>query len=75
MAEGVAEESGTGLRVQAHRARRSRVVGREVYHESFGRGVVVDADGEGADAKYTVRFGTVLKRVIGRFLTGGSDGD
>jgi hypothetical protein len=51
------------------------VVGREVYHESFGRGVVVDADGEGADARYTVRFGTVIKRVVGRFLTGGSDGD
>ena len=64
-----------GLGVHAHRAGRSRVVGREVYHESFGRGVVVDADGEGADARYTVRFGTVIKRVIGRFLTGGSDGD
>jgi len=63
----------TGSR--AHRAGRSRAVGREVYHESFGRGVVVDSDGEGADAKYTVRFGTVLKRVVGRFLTGGSDGD
>lgn len=69
------EGAPVGLGVHAHRAGRSRVVGREVYHESFGRGVVVDADGEGADARYTVRFGTVIKRVIGRFLTGGSDGD
>jgi DNA helicase-2/ATP-dependent DNA helicase PcrA len=68
-------ETPVGLGVHAHRTGRSRVVGREVYHESFGRGVVVDADGEGADARYTVRFGTVIKRVIGRFLTGGSDVD
>jgi DNA helicase-2/ATP-dependent DNA helicase PcrA len=54
---------------------RSRAVGREVYHESFGRGVVVEADGEGADARYTVRFGTTLKRVLGRFLSRGDHGD
>src|SRR5262249_22564198 len=59
----------------APRATRSRAVGREVYHESFGRGVVVEADGEGADARYTVRFGTTLKRVLGRFLSGGDHGD
>jgi DNA helicase II / ATP-dependent DNA helicase PcrA len=52
-----------------------RAIGREVFHDQFGRGVVVDAEGEGRDAKYTVRFGTVLKRVMGRFLNGGADGD
>jgi DNA helicase-2/ATP-dependent DNA helicase PcrA len=53
--------------------RRSR--GREVYHESFGRGVVMDAEGEGTEAKYTVRFGTRVIKVLGRFLTAGGDVD
>jgi DNA helicase-2/ATP-dependent DNA helicase PcrA len=56
-------------------ARRSKALGRVVFHESFGRGVVVDAEGEGADARYTVRFGTQLKRVLGRFLSGGDHDD
>jgi len=56
-------------------ASRHRALGRTVYHESFGRGVVVDAEGEGADARFTVRFGTVIKKVLGRFLNGGDDGD
>jgi len=52
-----------------------RALGREVYHESFGRGVVMAAEGQGADLKYTVRFGTRIKKVLGRFLTEGDDGD
>jgi DNA helicase-2/ATP-dependent DNA helicase PcrA len=56
-------------------ATRHRALGRTVYHESFGRGVVVDAEGEGAEARFTVRFGTVIKKVLGRFLNGGDDGD
>jgi len=52
-----------------------RALGREVYHETFGRGIVVDAEGEGADLKCTVRFASGTKKVLGRFLTGGSDGD
>ena len=59
----------------APRATAHRALGREVYHESFGRGVVVAAEGEGVDAKFTVRFGTRMKKVLGRFLTGGPDGD
>ena len=55
--------------------RRHKALGRTVYHESFGRGVVVEAEGEGADARFTVRFGTVIKKVLGRFLNGGEDGD
>ncbi len=52
-----------------------RVIGREVYHEIFGRGIVVDAEGGGGDLKCTVRFASGTKKVMGRFLTGGSDGD
>jgi DNA helicase-2/ATP-dependent DNA helicase PcrA len=59
-----------GAPVSPHRA-----LGREVYHESFGRGVVVAAEGEGPDTKFTVRFGTRVKKVLGRYLAGGSDGD
>ena len=59
----------------AHRTRAAlaHTVGREVFHESFGRGVVVAAEGEGTDLKFTVRFGTRVRKVLGRFLTGGSD--
>jgi DNA helicase-2/ATP-dependent DNA helicase PcrA len=59
----------------ARSAAARRAIGREVYHETFGRGIVVDAEGEGADLKCTVRFATGTKRVLGRFLTGGSGGD
>ena len=51
---------------------RGRGVGKEVYHEDFGRGVVVAVEGSGGDARYTVRFGTHLKKILGRFLTEGS---
>jgi len=51
---------------------RGRGVGKEVYHEDFGRGVVVAVEGQGGDARYTVRFGTRMKKILGRFLTEGS---
>ena len=51
-----------------------RALGRKVYHESFGRGVVVAAEGAGDDIRYTVRFGEGTKKVLARFLSGG-DGD
>ena len=54
---------------------RARAVGREVMHERFGRGVVLEAEGEGDDLRFTVRFGTTVKKVLGRFLEGGHDGD
>jgi hypothetical protein len=53
-------------------------VGRVVFHDQFGRGVVQDVDGEGRDLKFTVRFGPGtkdVKKVLGRFLTGGGDDD
>jgi hypothetical protein len=53
----------------------ARTVGREVHHETFGRGVVVMAEGEGSEIKFTVRFGGQTRKVLGRFLTGGADVD
>jgi DNA helicase II / ATP-dependent DNA helicase PcrA len=66
---------GAPVAARAARATRHRAIGLEVYHETFGRGVVVDAEGEGEDVKFTVRFRTATKKVLGRFLTGGGDGD
>jgi DNA helicase-2/ATP-dependent DNA helicase PcrA len=54
---------------------RSPAVGREVFHESFGRGVVMAAEGQGDTLRYTVRFGTRIKKVLARFLTEGSHVD
>jgi ATP-dependent DNA helicase UvrD/PcrA len=54
---------------------RSRAVGREVHHETFGRGVVIAAEGQGDSLRYTVRFGTRIKKVLSRFLTEGSHVD
>ena len=49
-------------------------VGRTVYHESFGRGTVLGAEGEGPDTKFTVRFARAgVKKVMGRFLTADDD--
>jgi DNA helicase-2/ATP-dependent DNA helicase PcrA len=53
----------------------AHTVGREVHHETFGRGVVVMAEGEGTEIKFTVRFGSQTRKVLGRFLTGGADVD
>jgi DNA helicase-2/ATP-dependent DNA helicase PcrA len=51
-------------------AARGEHAGRIVYHETFGRGVVLGADGAGPAQKFTVRFaGAGVKRVLGRFLT------
>jgi len=46
------------------------VVGMAVRHGQFGEGVILDCDGQGPNAKVTVRFQSVgLKRVIARFLS------
>jgi DNA helicase II / ATP-dependent DNA helicase PcrA len=48
------------------------VEGSRVHHAQFGGGTIVACDGEGPNAKVTVRFGSVgLKRVIARFLSPG----
>jgi DNA helicase-2/ATP-dependent DNA helicase PcrA len=66
------DESGPAYRTSGALA---RLVGREVWHEQFGRGFVVAAESEGHDRKFTVRFGTQIKKVMGRYLSGGDDGD
>jgi DNA helicase-2/ATP-dependent DNA helicase PcrA len=45
--------------------------GVRVRHDQFGEGVVVQCDGDGPNAKLTVRFGEPvgLKRVVARFLS------
>ncbi len=46
------------------------LIGLRVRHNQFGDGEVVSAEGQGPNAKLTVRFPSVgLKRVIARFLT------
>ncbi|MBI1799212.1 MAG: UvrD-helicase domain-containing protein [Candidatus Eisenbacteria bacterium] len=65
----------SGRPAAARRGAARRAIGREVFHDQFGRGVVVDAEGDGPDLKVTVRFGAVIKRVLARFLNGGVDGD
>ncbi|MEO5618338.1 MAG: UvrD-helicase domain-containing protein [Candidatus Eisenbacteria bacterium] len=65
---GVVEGGGPG-------SARHRAVGRRVRHEQFGTGVVISAEGEGSSARFTVRFGTQVKKVMGAFLSGGDDGD
>jgi DNA helicase-2/ATP-dependent DNA helicase PcrA len=53
----------------APRARAHEAIGRPVHHEIFGRGTVVDVEGDGPGARYVVRFASVgVKKVLGRFL-------
>lgn len=75
--DGQWDDSGSGgsLVPRARPHVRSRSVGREVVHERFGRGVVLEAEGDGDDLRFTVRFGTTIKKVLGRFLEGGHDVD
>ncbi len=54
----------------APRAETARATGATVRHAVFGVGKVVAADGEGPDAKLTVRFPSVGdKRIVARFVT------
>jgi DNA helicase-2/ATP-dependent DNA helicase PcrA len=47
----------------------SSLVGKKVFHEEFGRGVVTAQDGQGDKAKLTVHFGgNVVKRIMARYL-------
>jgi DNA helicase-2/ATP-dependent DNA helicase PcrA len=66
---------GGGRSGEARHARTDHeAVGRAVYHESFGRGTVLEAEGDGPDTKFTVRFARAgVKKVIGRFLTADDD--
>jgi hypothetical protein len=59
----------------ARSASARRAVGRRVAHDTFGMGTVLEADGDGADLKLTVRFTGAIKKVYARFVTGIDDGD
>jgi len=72
---GRAERRETVAAAPARGSAARRAIGREVCHEVFGRGIVVDAEGDGGDLKCTVRFAAGTKKVMGRFLTGMGDGD
>jgi DNA helicase-2/ATP-dependent DNA helicase PcrA len=74
-ARGSGRGTETGVVVGGGGSTRHRAVGRRVRHDQFGVGVVVAAEGEGASARFTVRFGTQVKKVMGAFLSGGDDAD
>jgi DNA helicase II / ATP-dependent DNA helicase PcrA len=71
---GAARSEGGGFTTGAAAAYHP-AIGREVYHESFGRGVVMGAEAQGGDVKYTVRFGTMIRKILGTFLTEANHGD
>ncbi len=59
----------------ARSAESRRAIGHAVFHEKFGRGTVLDAEGGGPDMKLTVRFAGSVKKVLARFVMGGADVD
>jgi DNA helicase-2/ATP-dependent DNA helicase PcrA len=67
--------SGIPLVSAGRSASARRAVGRRVAHDTFGMGTVLEADGDGADLKLTVRFTGAIKKVYARFVTGIDDGD
>jgi DNA helicase-2/ATP-dependent DNA helicase PcrA len=68
-------EAGEAVERIAPASTRHRAVGRSVYHAQFGRGVVMAVEDAWGDAKFTVRFGSTVRKVLGRFLSGEGDGD
>ena len=70
---GVGPSHGVNASGRGETARRA--VGRRVHHVKFGHGTVLDAEGEGPDMKLTVRFTGSIKKVLARFVTGGSGED
>ncbi|MDO9578012.1 MAG: UvrD-helicase domain-containing protein [Candidatus Cloacimonadales bacterium] len=44
-------------------------IGQKINHDKFGKGVILNVDGKGQDAKLTVSFsGGVLKKIVGTFV-------
>jgi len=64
-----------GVSAPARSAASRRAIGQRVRHERFGAGTVLDAEGEGAEMKLTVRFTGSIKKVFARFVVGELDGD
>ncbi|MER2563943.1 MAG: UvrD-helicase domain-containing protein [Myxococcaceae bacterium] len=52
-----------------HQDSQHDVRGQRVQHSQFGKGVILDVNGKGPNAKLTVRFDAGVKVVIARFLT------
>ncbi len=47
-------------------------IGQKIYHNKFGKGVVLNVDGSGKEAKLSISFsGGQLKKIIGTFVTTG----
>ena len=47
-------------------------IGQKIYHSKFGKGVVLNVDGTGKEAKLSISFsGGQLKKIIGTFVTTG----
>jgi DNA helicase II / ATP-dependent DNA helicase PcrA len=45
-------------------------IGQNIYHNKFGKGVVLNVDGTGKEAKLSISFsGGQLKKIIGTFVT------
>jgi ATP-dependent DNA helicase UvrD/PcrA len=44
-------------------------IGQKIKHDKFGKGVILNVDGKGQDAKLTISFsGGLLKKVVGTFV-------
>ncbi len=64
-----------GVTVPSRSASSRKALGQVVYHDKFGRGTVLEAEGDGPEMKLTVRFAGAVKKVLARFVTGGADVD
>ena len=64
-----------GITVPSRSAASRKALGQVVYHDKFGRGTVLEAEGDGPEMKLTVRFAGAVKKVLARFVTGGVDVD
>jgi DNA helicase-2/ATP-dependent DNA helicase PcrA len=73
--EDVAGGPSHGVSAPGRTAASRRAIGKRVYHESFGAGTVLEAEGDGPDMKLTVRFTSSIKKVYARFVEGAGDGD
>ncbi|MCF7793965.1 MAG: UvrD-helicase domain-containing protein [Candidatus Cloacimonetes bacterium] len=47
-------------------------IGQKIYHDKFGKGVILNVDGKGNDAKLTISFsGGKLKKIVGTYIKTG----
>ncbi|HNX03252.1 MAG TPA: UvrD-helicase domain-containing protein [Candidatus Cloacimonas sp.] len=43
-------------------------IGQKIFHPEYGRGIILNVDGEGADARLTISFGNKLVKIIGSYV-------